>query len=146
MTNNKMSLGQKVGVSLVAWGLAGIIGATITSDFGYMKKYSTLTEANAIATQLDSLKSDKLLVEDVSLEGKYSVFKEEYTAKLEDRLKFIQSSNQYNTEKQKSEEDRNSLSNHAILTLLSLLLAVAGAVVYDFNYPKIMTLTIRRER
>ena len=128
MTNQKMSLGEKVAIGVAVAGLAGLVGG-MTLIMSNMRKSQTYTFTNkeyVIKSKIDELNSQKLLVEDQRLLEKYLSFKEDYVRDLEHKLEETRANPLYAVEQQKRKEDEKSDEQAGKVMLFSTLLYAAG--------------------
>lgn len=121
MTNQKISLGEKVGFGIAYLSLAGLAAGALSTLVYGTKPYPTLNREVAIVRERSLLEQDKLLVENPVSLSNYSAFKEEYSTNLELRLQEVRASPEYIADQQKKEDNEKKTGNAITLMYLSLL-------------------------
>jgi hypothetical protein len=127
--NNKMSLGEKMGATALAVGIASVFTGLYFFDSGVKirpRNYPTLIQEDDIAREQIFFKQHKLKVTDAESLEKYTVFTNTYTASLETKLEEIKASPQYIAEQKNSEKDRNTQENDLLKSLFFVILGFGG--------------------
>lgn len=134
MTNQKMSLGEKVGLGVAVGGFVGGLGffSAVLYSANEMHQYKSLNEERAIVFEIEKL-DNKPLVEDILIQEKYKAYKEAYSPSLEKRLQEIRASTQYVDERQNTERDNKSSNNYLLLELISF---ITGAMCLFYSISK----------
>ena len=136
MTNQKMSLGEKVGYGVFTISIVGAIGLGVSVDMAPMRKYKSLCYESEINAEVKSLDSKKLLSEDENVLQEYSVFKNDYKTNLESKLQELRASPQYTVEKKKLDEDEKYNLNKLCFAIISVFAGIYASIYVERKQKK----------
>ena len=126
MTNQKMSLGEKIGCGVMYAGLVGAISTFMFIDLNPARKYKTLVNGWNIESEVKYFDLKELSFGNQTILKEYSVFREHYKKDLESKLQELRASPQYVVEEQKCDEDYKSALNKLCLGIISIIIAIGA--------------------